>query len=570
MQLPKLVAGDRRTAFYLLLVNGLAQGALAVLGAWLVLHIFDLLGKPTDAVPIYFAGLVAVVLSSAWLRRGERVQAEVLGQDYARSVRLRLYRRLLASNPREFKQRRKGAVLLKFVGDMSALRRWVSLGLARLLVAGIMVSISLATLLWLHWPFALGVALVLTASAVWTLGHSASLRTAIEESRRRQSRLASNVTEKINNLATVQAFGQIERELRLLRRQSKRLLQAAVKKAEKIGSLRAVNDATTGANILLVLFLAFLFPPIDLSPGMVAAAMSIIGFLTPPLRDLGRVQEYWLSAQVARRNIIKISQLTNSVHDRHRSKALQVTEGEIEFRNITVRGVLSGINAQASGGARIAIVGDNGSGKSTLLGLVGRLFDPDKGRIRIDSQNIAKVRLSSLRRQIAYVSADMPLVRGSLRKNLTYGVGRIEPERLQEVLQACELYNLIERLPDGLEAAIAEDGANLSQGERVRVALARALLRSPAILLLDEADANLDEHARRALDANIAAFPGTVLIVSHRRSAIRNCDRFWVLQEGQLEQHPEPKIESNVVPLEIGQSDFPVDPHDVERGLLCN
>ena len=570
MRLPKLIAGDRRVAFYLLLMNGLAQGVVAVLGAWLVMRIFDLLGTPTDAAPILFAGLATTVLASAWLRRGERVQAEVLGQHYARAVRQRLYRRLLTSNPREFQRRRKGAVLLKFVGDLSALRRWISLGVARLLVAGITVSIALSALLWLHWPFAVGVALIIAVSAAWTLRHSASLRAAIEETRRRQSRLAANVTEKINNLATVQAFGQTRREHRLMRRQSDQVLQASVVKAKKIGSLRAAIDATIGANILMVMALAYVLPPANLSPGMVAAVIGIIGFLTPPLRDLGRVQEYWLAAQVARSNILTISKLTKRVRDRRSGEALQISKGVIELRNLGVRRVLFRINAQAAGGARIAVVGDNGSGKSTLLGLIGRMFDPDRGQVKIDGQNIAKVRLPSLRAQVAYVSADMPLIRGSLRKNLCYGAGRIEPAQLQRVLHACALHGLVERLSGGLDAAIAEDGANLSQGEQVRVALARALLRKPSILVLDEADANLDEQARRALDDNIKAFPGTVLMVSHRRSALRNCDTLWLLREGRLEQRANPGFEANVVSLGIPRSDFPDSEPCCLRVPLCS
>jgi len=569
MRLPKLIASDRRAAFYLLLFNGLAQGVLAVLGAWSVMRIVDLLGNPTDTLSALFAGLAVIVLTSAWLRRGERIQAEVLGQSYARAVRHRLYRRLLASNPRDFKRRRKGNVLLKFVGDLSALRRWVSLGLARLLVAGVTVSIALLALWWLHWPFAAGVALILAVSSAWTLRHSMSLRAAIEETRRCQSRLASNVTEKINNLATVQAFGQTAREHRLMRRQSEQMLNASVLKARKIGSLRAVIDATSGANVLMVLSLAFILPPADLSPGMVAAVISIIGFLTPPLRDLGRVQEYWLAAQVARNNVIRVSQLAKRVRDRRSAESLQVSQGVIELRNVSVRGALRRINAKATGGARIAVVGPNGSGKSTLLGLIGRMFDPDKGRIMIDGQNIAKVRLSSLRAQVAYVSADVPLIRGSLRKNLCYGAGRVEEEELKQVLGACELCGLVDRLPGGLDAGIAEDGANLSQGERVRVALARALLRSPGILVLDEADANLDEAARRALDANIKAFSGTVFMVSHRRSALRYCDTVWVLREGRLEQQSTLPSETNVVPLEVARTDFSTDRQEHLRGPLC-
>jgi ABC-type multidrug transport system fused ATPase/permease subunit len=126
--------------------------------------------------------------------------------------------------------------------------------------------------------------------------------------RRRQASLSANVTEKLSQLATVQAFGQMRREHRLLRRQSDRLLEASVTKATRIGSLRAVIDAAAGACALLVLALAYLVPGQQLSPGMVAAVISIVGFLTPPLRDLGRVQEYWLAAQVACENLGQLAE----------------------------------------------------------------------------------------------------------------------------------------------------------------------------------------------------------------------------------------------------------------------
>ncbi len=552
MRLPRLIAGRRKRVFYRLLLNGLAQGVLAVTAAWLVMRLFDLVAGSAPASAALFVALGLTVAIGAWLRRSERIQAELLGQHYIRAVRQRLYKRLLNSSTRDLQRRHKGGVLLKFVGDLSALRRWVSLGLARLLVAGLAVSVAVSALLWLHWPFALGITLVLAASGGWILYRGAALRASIEHARRCQARLASNVTEKLHNLTTVQAFGQNRREQRLMRRQSNRLLWAALRKASQIGSVRAAIDAAAGGCILMVLVLAALLPPDGLSPGMLAAVISIIGILTPPLRDLGRAQEYWLAAQVARVNILRVAAQTKRVSERPRENALRLTGGVIELRNVTVRGALSGFTARASGGSRVAIVGANGSGKSTLLGLIGRLFDPDGGQILIDGQDIAKVRLSSLRAKVAYVSSEVPLVSGSLRKNLCYGAGGVEPARLNRLLADCGLEDLVERLPGGLDARLAEGGSSLSQGERIRVALARALLRSPAILVLDEADANLDQAARQALDRNLATFPGTVLMASHRRSVLRVCDTLWVLREGLLERCVALAPDGKVVPLGSG------------------
>lgn len=550
-----------------LLANGLAQGVLAVYFAWLVMRLFDQMAAPTGSAGLLFAALALTVLLSAWLRRDERVQAEMLGQHYVASVRQRLYRRLLSSSSRELRVRRKGALLLKFVGDLSALRRWVSLGFARLLVAGLAVSVALGAITWVHWPFALGVASLLSIAALWIVRQGAGLRAAVAETRRRQARLAANVTEKMNHLATVQVFGQSGREQRLMRRQSDRLIDAAIRKAEKIGTLRAVVDTTAGASVLVILTLAFLSSPDQSSPALVAAAISIMGFLTPPLRDLGRVQEYWLSAQVARENVLRVSEITTRVRERRSGPSLAMSAGAIEFRNVSVRGALRRFSAKTAGGRVIAVMGGNGSGKSTLLGLVGRLYDPDKGKVFIDGQDISRVRLSSLRKQAAYISADVPLVSGSLRKNLCYGVGRVESERLRQVIGSCELDDLVNRLRGGLEARLAEGGASLSQGERVRVALARALLCRPAILLLDEADANLDEQARRALDRIISNFSGTVLMASHRRSVLRNCDAIWELRDGRLERCTDIEADANIVPICGAERGTPV-PNE-NAGRVC-
>lgn len=535
MNFPKLLANDRRNAFLLLVANGVFQGLAAIVSAVLVMRVFDHLGVRSLESLGWLTALAALVVVGALLRRRERIDAEVLGQSYVQSLRQRLYSRLLDTDSRTFRKRRKGDLLLKFVGDLSAIRRWISLGLARLLVAGLSVLLALTALTWLHWPFAAGLAGVLALSSAWIVWHSSSLRSAIAESRRRQATMSANATEKLSTLTTVQAFGQARRERRLMLRNSMRLVDASVEKAVKIGTLRAVIDATAGMAVVMVFALAYWLPPQNLTAGMIAAVISIIGFMTPSIRDLGRVQEYWLANVVARRNVQALAKRAPRMRMNRDGQALRVTAAEVVFDSVTVPGVLRKASATALGRSRVAVQGSNGSGKSTLLGLVGRLFDPSQGRVLIDGQDIAQVSLASLRRKVAYVSSDLPLVRGSLRKNLCYGARHVDDERLQHVIEDCGLEDLIARKEAGLETRIAESGSDLSQGERVRIGLARALLRNPDILVLDEVEANLDARAVADTEGVISRFSGTVLMATHRASTLRLCDQVWVLKEGRVQ-----------------------------------
>jgi ABC-type multidrug transport system fused ATPase/permease subunit len=262
--------------------------------------------------------------------------------------------------------------------------------------------------------------------------------------------------------------------------------------------------------------------------------MTIVGLLVPALRDLGRVYEYWHDAQVSSKKIrqfIKTPTLVNEMAD---APDLTPGQGRLQFVDVSLSGAVNGVRAIAEPDAVVALLGPNGAGKSTLLSLAARLIDPDDGKIVLDDQDLAKHSLTSVRRAIGMVSSDLPLLRGTIDKNLRYRWPDAPVEEIERVKALCEIDKVLAELPAGEQTRVREGGSNLSLGQRQRIALGRALLGNPSILLLDEADAHLDHESIALLVRILAEYRGTVLLVTHNVDLLAAADFIWRMEDGQL------------------------------------
>ncbi len=533
--LPTFLTHRRRRLILRLIAIALLQAGIAGATAFLVRSIFDHMMSADEQTLRLGAVMVVLALIGAWLRMCERIEAEKLGQDYVHQLRLRLYRHLSRLSPRLLQKRGKGGILLRFIGDLTALRQWISLGIARLTVAAIVTSGALATLFWLNSHLAMVATLVLGLSAGLAFIFGSRLEQTSREARRRRARLATNLGEKTNSMAVVQAFGQIRRERRRVERQSLELQTAMLSRARAIGRLRAISDGAGSLAVAAVLLTGtYEASTGQTSLGSIAAALAITGLLTPYLRDLGRVHEYWLSAKVATEKIEQFLQLPVVVPDRERQLPLPPGPGHLQFEQVTLDNTIDPIDADIGGGQVIALVGPNGGGKSTLLSLAARLIQPDHGRIVLDGAELARIKTADLRRAIGIVSADLPLLRGSLRRNLCYRWPKAPEEEIERIITLCGIQEMLAELPKGESFRLSEGGGNLSLGQRQRLMLARALLGSPRLLLLDEADANLDPCATRVIDRILMDYPGTILIVTHRLERLYHANQVWYMADGQL------------------------------------
>jgi len=537
--LPRPLSASRRGAFIGLVAIGIGQALAAIGIALLVERGFNLLVStsapvPAGTVSALVAGLVLAVAGTAVLRGVERVACERVGQHYVREVREVLFAHLTRVPARALGHKHRGSMLVRFIGDLSAQRLWVSRGLARLLVAGVAIGLAVTALAVMNPWLGLAVGGVLTGGALATWAASPRLLRTARTSRRHRSKLTGEVTERLTQLGVVQAAGQERRESKRVGRHSSRVSEAMIDQARASGWMRAIAEGTAAAAAVAALLVGALQVRAgQATPGTVVAALSIAGLLSSYLRDLGRVAEYAAAASVARAAAQRFLDLP-ALPDPAGLPDLNGERGELDLDAVSLGDALHRVTLRAEPGQTIAIVGPNGAGKSTLVALAARQVDPDHGHVLIDGQDLRTRNLASVRRAVGISSPDLPLLSGSLDRNVRYRIPRCDDIEVARVVALCDLDELAAALPEGWRSNVGEGGNRLSAGQRARISVARAALGRPALLVLDEAEAHLDRGAATVIDRVLADHTGTALVVTHRRELVERADVVWCLAEGRI------------------------------------
>ena len=551
---------EHRPVLIVVIVLSLGGAAASLAQPLLVSQVIAVVqsGKPLGMLVVL---LVALVVIAALLSGVQHYLLQRTGTSVVLSARRRLVGRMLRLPIAEFDQRRTGDLVSRVGSDTTLLYAVITQGLVDALGGAVVFVGALIAMLVID-PVLLGLTvLVIGISVVSVVLLSGRIREASKEQQEKVGDLAAGVERVIGAIRTVRAANATERELATVEDDARGAWRAGIKVAKVsalivpiagialqvsllvvlgVGGFRVADGAITVAN--LVAFLLFLFMLI----GPLGSAFGAINSVNQALGALGRIEEITsLPSETERDAAIEpaapiSTEAAISFHDvrfRYPEQATALHAGDEPNDDAPVdREVLKGVSFDVQRGTRVALVGPSGAGKSTILSLIERFYDPTGGVVRLGGIDVRGLDRDALRAQIGYVEQDAPVLAGSLRQNLILGSPDATDEQGIAVLRTVNLGEVLDRDPAGLSAAVGEDGVMLSGGERQRLAIARALLAAPPILLLDEATASLDgvneQLLREAIDT--VAEHRTLLVIAHRLSTVVDSDQIVVLDHGRV------------------------------------
>ena len=520
-RLPVLLRGRRKRRMLLLVALGLSQSVLSVVIALSVREAFDELvgAQAGTSAGLRTAGIALGALAlGAVLRWREFLESERLAQSYVHAVRVQVFRHAIRLGEAGMAQTSRSAVLLRFTGDLSPLRLWISRGISRGVVAVTSIAVTLIALLVVA-PFiglTIAAAMALTALAALALGPGLDRST--RKVRRRRTRMLKHTQERLLQLPLIETAGDATRERRLLARKSDGLARASVARASLIGVLRSIGEAGAAAASLGALLIGALLAGMALAtPGAVVAAMLLAGLMNPKMQDLTRAFEYWTNARISiekQARFLALRPVGRRKGSTSNSVRLREAIGHLSLANVAYGDEVRDVTLDLSPGDRLWL-GDGPPHESlAILRLAAGVLQPTRGIIKLDGTSLRRIHRRDVRRHVALVSADFHLFEASLRANLAYGVSEQRAEGLDALVAAYGLTDIVDDLPGGLDHVVSVGDRRITGGLRLVFGLMRARLLGASIILVDQSDLTLGESERAAIERLLADHGGSVLWAS--------------------------------------------------------
>lgn len=532
-RLPAEFWRHNRRFIFLLILNGMAR-AMAVAAVFHVIR-QAVLGLQQAQTPIgdllWLMSLLAAVLLG--IRIHECYTAERMSQHYVNRLRRLLLARLMRASIRDVNSIPSGALAARLGGDLSSLRRWLSLGLSRLIVNAILLLAGIVIIAGINVKAGLIAALVVMFLAASSLGLGNDLRTVLKAVRSIRIHMHSLLVERIGEMAMVRVMGQERREIKKINRLGNKLEKKASAQGLRVGGLRGLSEAG-GILLIIAVFAVFRSAADQLVAADAAAVISLIMFMTGPIRELGRVHEYYRGADLSLTKLSELFSMRRITRGALQYIDTQTEPGAIEFKAVHCTPAVKNFSAKVTAGERVAVTGRNGSGKSTLMHLAMGLLRPDSGVVRLGGVDPRRLSPAERAKSVGVYGSGFGLLRGKLDSNLSYRRPAASADELSRAITHFDLGGLAKKLARGVKNPIQQGSRNISAGESARIGLIRATLGTPAVLMLDEPESNLDAEGLELLRGLLKSWPGTVFLITHEQSLIDLCQQVWNMNSGDI------------------------------------
>ena len=503
---------------------------------------------PWPALVACAVAIAAIALASGALSYLQLFTSARIGHRITWRLRGELFAHLQRLSLAHHRTTRVGELITKVAGDTNLLRDMFSDWLLTLGRHVVTVLAMLAVMFWLNPPLALAVAATLPPllGVIYVLNRR--VKSAAREQRKYEGRMTSRLNEVLSQIALVQAFGRHEEEEERFRREIAANYESGMRSARVNGAIvRAIAVVTAAGTAITVLLGAREVLAGRLTPGELLVFVTYVAALYKPVRDLGRLAGKFSRAGISAERVAQILDIAPDAEDAPDAIELTQTLGEITFEEVSFeyqpgKPVLDRLNLRIASGERVAIVGGSGAGKSTLMNLLLRLAEPSAGRILIDGVDIRRYTRASLRRMLGVVPQEPMLFAVSVRENIAYGRPEATMEEIEAAARASRAHEFVIDLPEGYDSELGERAATLSGGQRQRLCLARALVKQPAILLMDEPTAAVDQRSAALIHEAVARVHRdlTLIVITHDTASLAGYDRVLTLEGGRVADAPVP------------------------------
>jgi ATP-binding cassette subfamily B multidrug efflux pump len=493
--------------------------------------------------------LAAVFVGGALLQGLAFFAMNWTGQHVLRALREDLFAHIHRLSLGFYTRNEAGNIMSRITSDTDAIQQALGFALLSVFGGALNIALTVVAMMRANWAYALISLSIVPLMALATLYFSTQARKAFRRSRQEMGSVNAGLQESISGVREVQAFNREDESIAQFRRTNAANRDANIRAASFTSALNPVLEALGYVALALVVVVGALSAMND-RPLFGTAVISLgttfafLGYSQRFNQPIQQIATLWTNIQNAVAGAERIFGLLDEhidIRDAATAYDLPQISGRVEFRDVAAeykRGepVLQQVNLTAEPGQMVAIVGPTGAGKTTIINMIPRFYDVSSGAVLIDGHDVRDVHTASLRSQIGIVLQDSFLFSDTVMNNIRYGRLSATDEEVMAAAQLAEAHEFIERLPQGYQTVLGERGGGLSQGQRQLIAIARAALADPRILILDEATSSVDTRTerliQRAFDQLLAG--RTSFVIAHRLSTIRNADQVLMVQAGRI------------------------------------
>lgn len=533
--------GSVIVATFLLLVSAVLFVVNPYIGGMIVDQVIDQ-GKGNLLVPLLLAMIASSLLRTA-VRYSYQIMWERVGQNTIFDLREDLYKKLQELDFDFFNHTRVGDIMARMTGDTDAIRHFVSWVIYNIMECVIWFISAVIVMSFISWQLMLALVAVTPFIFFLTNRMSKKANPLFFEIRESFSRLNSMVEENIGGNRVVKAFAREDFEIDKFNQYNDDFKQRNLASAKVSRTYLPLLDGLAGSlGAIVLIFGGYLVIQGKMTLGDLVAFNGYLWMLNNPMRMSG-----WLinDAQRFSAACVKIRQMlgTKSQIPVTDEAAITPVKGLVEFQNVSFhfsddpeQNVLTDVSFKIAPGQTLGILGETGAGKTTLVNLVGRFYDPTEGAVLIDGKNAKEYPVRQLRESISMVMQDVFLFSNTIADNIAFGNPYADNDYIRQMAAIADADAFISRMPEGYETIVGERGVGLSGGQKQRISLARALVKNPSILILDDTTSAVDMETESKIQQELTKLTSekTTFIIAHRISSVREADVILMMEKGRV------------------------------------